>query len=383
MGHVPLMLTSSRSQDRTRISLFPGVYSVLLIVSSRYVRRWNQTGQKFAGEPSISTSFYAGHTLTFWILLLTTYADVCRRLRREVFSWGSHSLSIVLATALTSCAFLFKVAFTFADAPELFRGIPALTPLVAPIRGSYLTPLARLIFVSLALSLVATGVLSPKMVTKDHHPQHVLLSLLLLTQSRATNIPLFLMASIQLHCLKKILSSGAEARTPVLAITTSSLILQHAFFFASGGSNAISSVDLSSAYNGVRGYNVLVVAVLTFVSNWAGPIWWVSGAGVLFDECRRKTTSHSQTENQPTVGRVAMTRRGLGLQYIALTTLFTSMALLGVMVACTVLRTHLFIWTVFSPKYLYSMAWGLGQHLLVNIAGGLAFDSWGLGPAED
>jgi ethanolaminephosphotransferase len=48
-----------------------------------------------------------------------------------------------------------------------------------------------------------------------------------------------------------------------------------------------------------------------------------------------------------------------------------------VMAACTLLRTHLFIWTVFSPKYLYAMAWAVGWHLLVNV--GLGRLLWTLG----
>ena len=39
----------------------------------------------------------------------------------------------------------------------------------------------------------------------------------------------------------------------------------------------------------------------------------------------------------------------------------------AVMAACTLLRTHLFIWTVFSPKYLYAMAWAVGWHLFVSV----------------
>ena len=31
------------------------------------------------------------------------------------------------------------------------------------------------------------------------------------------------------------------------------------------------------------------------------------------------------------------------------------------------MRTHLFVWTVFSPKFLYEAAWGVGVHLGVNI----------------
>lgn len=64
--------------------------------------------------------------------------------------------------------------------------------------------------------------------------------------------------------------------------------------------------------------------------------------------------------------------KGILFQHLALMTVFVTCALVFVMAACTVLRTHLFIWTVFSPKYLYSMAWSLGQHLMVNVGLGSA-----------
>jgi ethanolaminephosphotransferase len=125
--------------------------------------------------------------------------------------------------------------------------------------------------------------------------------------------------------------------------------MQYASFFALGGTNSISSIDLSSAYNGVSGYNVIAVGFLTFVSNWVGPIFW-SSATVLMLMYRR---IDGDTHVLP--------------KYIALQTLFVAVGLLAVMGACTVLRQHLFIWTVFSPKYLYSMAWVLAQHLVVNV----------------
>lgn len=55
----------------------------------------------------------------------------------------------------------------------------------------------------------------------------------------------------------------------------------------------------------------------------------------------------------------------------ALFTFHIATSLVSVMAACTALRTHLFIWTVFSPKYLYSMAWATANHVLVNIVGGI------------
>lgn len=53
--------------------------------------------------------------------------------------------------------------------------------------------------------------------------------------------------------------------------------------------------------------------------------------------------------------------------HVALLTLFTGVMLASVMASCTALRTHLFIWTVFSPKYLFAMAWGVAWHLGITV----------------
>ena len=183
-------------------------------------------------------------------------------------------------------------------------------------------------------------------------PLHDLFTLFLLTQSRATNIPLFLLLEMQYQTLDYLRLSSIE-------ITLTSLLFQHVSFFAFGGSNAISSIDLSNAYNGIDGYNVLAVGILTFCGNWVGPWWWTSATTLLLN-------------GQPK-------RHGEWTQHLTLLSTFVSSSLLFIMLACTALRAHLFIWTVFSPKYLYSMAWTVGQHLCINIGyGSLLFwiGSW-------
>ena len=183
---------------------------------------------------------------------------------------------------------------------------------------------------------------------------HSLLTLFLMTQSRITNIPLFLLFEALLHILKFLRLSAFET-------TLTSLIFQYTSFFVFGGSNAISSIDLSSSYNAVDKYDITTVAILTFCGNWAGPLWWMSATNLLLlRQCRR---------GQPDVL----------FRHLSLLTAFNAANVLAVMLACTALRTHLFIWTVFSPKYLYSMAWSVGQHLLVNVTCGsiiFYFESW-------
>lgn len=169
---------------------------------------------------------------------------------------------------------------------------------------------------------------------------HEALTLFLLTQSRVTNIPIFLILRLQLNVF------ASMELTSVETIVTS-LLIQYLTFFAFGGSNAISSVDLSNAYNGIDNYNVVLVGILTYVGNWAGPIWWTSAVLLL------------------NAGRA----RNETLARMALLTFHVASMLISVMAACTALRTHLFIWTVFSPKYLYTMAWVVIHHLAVNLLG--------------
>ena len=211
-----------------------------------------------------------------------------------------------------------------------------------------------------------------------------LLTLFLVTQARTTNIPLFLFFLIQFDLL-------ARLQLSPLQITITTLVLGQTSFFALGNSNAISSIDLSNAYNGVSGYNILAVGVLVFLSNWAGPVWWSIAGVSLLVRAVCPSDSSAAPENG-TAGRkrwvqmefdnlVAkkedvpaeserLANRPIFFTHATILTLFTSISLLAVMVACTVLRTHLFIWTVFSPKYLFAMSWTLAFHLIVNLGVG-------------
>lgn len=191
------------------------------------------------------------------------------------------------------------------------------------------------------------GLIFPRLARLIHH----LYTVLAITQSRVTNIPLLLLSHYLFHHLSSLPLSIPE-------ITTTSILLQFASFFAFGGSNAISSVDLSSAYNGISNFNVIAVGFLTLVSNWAGPIYWTSATTLLLLDQHRWKNGGKQ--------------KGVLKAHLTGLTIFTTLSVAFVMAACTALRTHLFIWTVFSPKYLYCMAWSLGQHLLINLGFGSA-----------
>lgn len=316
-------------------------------------------------------TFIVANPKFLWSLVLATYAWLLRQLTRPIGQRNPRSFLVSLMGVLIFTAFSFKLAFTNEDSPELV--VKPISTLHEALPKFSLVTRARMVFAGVLVTGTYVVFLSVRGGSKSKEAfgmnpttanptlgcftdaalqemLHHLYTLIALTQSRATNIPLFL-----LHSLQVLFLSTADLSPTDL--TLSSLLLQHASYFAFGGSNAISSVDLSSAYNGVSGFNFFAVAVLIFVGNWAAPIYFSSATTVLLLRAKR--------------------RKGDGpvfARHVAMLTAFVAWSVLFVMVACTVLRTHLFIWTVFSPKYLYSMAWSLGQHLGVNVGvGGLLY----------
>ncbi|KAI1799940.1 alkaline phosphatase-like protein [Daldinia bambusicola] len=346
-----LFYLAIRSTPKTTYK--PFIMGLLALGAMRFTRGWNQTGQKFAGEPDIVTTFVAPNPQLLWSLALATYVMVSFELFQSLRGIPiAIRGSIVVGLAMSAMS--FKLAFTNEDAPELIVG--SAKTLVDLFEGPSLVNRARAVFLGLGLTSVhpfyGLFLRGTKQSKEDAmRALHHLYTLFALTQSRVTNAPLFLLFEAIYLYLSKLHLEAVD-------ITISSLLLQFSSFFAMGGSNAISGVDLSNAYNGVSEFNIFAVGVLTFLSNWAAPVWWTSASNLLLLQTGGSVV-------KPGHDRIFQ-------QHVAILTVFTTVALGFVMVACTTLRTHLFIWTVFSPKYLYSMAWSLGQHLAINVAfGGL------------
>ena len=412
-----LLLTGlSASRSTTEKKWKAAAAGALILAVHRVAIRWNQTGQKHAGEPDIVHAFFPKHHVLMWVLVLGAYGFSAYALARRTFlDLVSLEIAVAAAVTLVLPALVFKLNFTQADAPELVGGLGS------AIRGATasfsLVSQAQLVFGLLGLATatvvtISVGLTRSTVLAKSNGPAvrmtlaerlHYLLALFLMTQTRAPNIPLFLGLQLQLEALSLLLDSPKSrsvgsrrnARSSVMELATSVLLLSHTYFFCMGGSNSISSVDLSNAYNGVADYSVLAVGVLLFASNWTGPIWWCSAAVVLtftrpaaapipdrnmnrgrswIEEERVKLREDARaavhTSSSAEHTGVEDDEVDAWLTYVSSVTAFIAVSLLAVMTACTALRTHLFIWTVFSPKYLYAAAWAVGWHVLVNIGSG-------------
>ncbi|CAI6333296.1 unnamed protein product [Periconia digitata] len=409
-----LFISASRKEWTANFILHP---AIMVLVLHRIIRRWNQTGQKFAGADDIvhSPLFHGSYSIVLWTMIGSAYVDVTNRLSRHVarsiaafeglsgVALGAPDdefdpnrlMAFIAVLPLGVTAFLFKLAFTALDAPELTGGINQ--DLLNWVASLGLVGIARMVFGGIALSAFWISVAEWK--RAQGRRKNVdgngdlavalfdLLTLFLLTQTKAQNIPLYLLFRLQFFFLSTL-------NLDPTSLTTTTLLLTQTSFFALGNSNAISSIDLSTSYNGISGYNVTLVGILLFASNWAGPLYFTAAGTLLLGShgganSTRRHIDTSELDDRDWVREerahlerlarqeniVAERKKDSGRawsDHVSLMTLWTGVSVASVMVACAVLRQHLFIWTVFSPKFLFAMAWGIGFHFVGTIAlGGL------------
>ncbi|KAL5121785.1 major facilitator superfamily transporter protein, partial [Pleosporales sp. CAS-2024a] len=358
---------------------------VMAFALHRVIRRWNQTGQKYAGADDIVNSgIFHGNSFVLWSLVGATYMDVTARLARHIArsiatfdndrrTKGASTdatdtnrlMGMIAVLPLTATAFAFKLAFTAKDAPELTRGIVG--SMMESLEALNLVGLAQMIFGGIVLSGLWISFAEwqrsrtrAKTSRSGNGDLAValfdLVTLFLLTQTKAHNIPIYLFFRAQFFFLSLIHLSPT-------AITLTTLLLTQTSFFALGNSNSISSIDLSNSYNGVSGYNVAAVGLLVFLSNWAGPVYW-SLAGILLLGSHGKQQRFINTSELHKADWIAQEHSYLNdlarkeeksrdgrkdattwVAHVGLLTFWTGVMLMSVMVACTALRQHLFIWT--------------------------------------
>ncbi|KAG2200064.1 hypothetical protein INT47_007709 [Mucor saturninus] len=141
-------------------------------------------------------------------------------------------------------------------------------------------------------------------------------------------------------------------------------------FYLTGHTNSIATIDLSNAYVGVQEYDTLLIGVLTFCSNWACSIWWCMAGWVLIENEEEEEPEQEQEQEKQTKEEE---ENGRWISYMVTQSSLFSLVLGFLSISVTILREHLFIWTVFSPKYLYQIAWTVLYHWVVQVCLGSIF----------
>jgi ethanolaminephosphotransferase len=152
-----LAIRSLRQGNRFALSddwiLPSAVLAVPILACHRLMLRWNQTGQKHAGEPDIVHAFFLSHHVLMWMLILATYVILGIQLARTCLRSamiGDADLAIAFVVILP--AVVFKLNFTQADAPELVLGLGE--KLRAVTANLDLVSQARVVFVMLTFCFI-------------------------------------------------------------------------------------------------------------------------------------------------------------------------------------------------------------------------------------
>ncbi|CAK7339628.1 unnamed protein product [Dovyalis caffra] len=120
--------------------------------------------------------------------------------------------------------------------------------------------------------------------------------------------------------------------------------------FALGNSNTLATIDVAGAYFGLSSHSTLLSGILMFIITYASPMLFLLSMLMYISA---KCTSYLANLQNVDLGHLAKMMLGfsclvpLGLNSILLTS-YTIVLLL--------MRNHLFVWSVFSPKYLYACA---------------------------
>ena len=124
----------------------------MVLVLLRIIRRWNQTGQKWAGEPDISRTFF-DHKIIFWGFVGITYLWNLQSLSSRGFPRFPKLAGRAIGAALITASVTFKLAFTNEDSPELMLWS---SPSSNPDLSVTLVTRARIAFIAISVALVYT-----------------------------------------------------------------------------------------------------------------------------------------------------------------------------------------------------------------------------------
>lgn len=328
-----------------------GVTWIICLAVVRILRGWNSTGNKYANGPDVAKYLQLDENASLlWFFIALYYGQLAEKLWRGCFADINAMAGLIFSFLTVASSFVFKMNMAV-HASEAVPGILKSFAVTIPDDNNpeQLISLARLSFATIGIGLLymASRLLPGKDIRDKQPVTHFsyLLEVFLVNQTRTRNIPIFLFFSL----LRYYVRNNAK---DVASTTIFILILQQVSFFALGNSNSLATVDLANAYNGVGSYNMSIVGILTFVSNWVGPLYWsMTGTAVLLES---RGLQNFKREN------VLTTR-------VIITQFFYTTSLAAIMTTCLAHKHHLFIWTVFSPKLLYAAAWVVAQHGLIDV----------------
>ncbi|EDO17213.1 hypothetical protein Kpol_1035p26 [Vanderwaltozyma polyspora DSM 70294] len=328
---------------------------LVMFVCVRIIRGWNNSGQKYSYDRTISILLNTEYEDFQWYLNIATILYIMLKDSTD------NLISFMFSYNLGSVCILYKVCWTIINQDHVPEPIyKAAIYICRRLSRDYslqdisvveenLIPIARFFFYSvLAIVIAIYGSAKLKLIKNPIKDIQKTLTFLLIFQSPSSYIGLFMVYDILQSSLSSLLVNQYSSN--VMITSTISLVLQYFTFFQFGGTNSIATADLTNAYNGVsEDYNIYFVGFLMCVSNFAPAIYWAMFPWkVIYNQIKPNNKWNVFAENK------------LPIVY------FNCIAGCFLLLSCFILRYHLFIWSVFSPKLCYYATWNIFMNLIVG-----------------
>ncbi|KAF2620271.1 hypothetical protein F2Q68_00042077 [Brassica cretica] len=324
----------------------------LLLISGRLLRGWHQGGVNWTYFPAISKWLVqAGGSYVKWIQLISTFLVIGLGLF-TLFRTGLKRKNVrIQAFGFSICGFLILLhAWRYQG--DIF----------GTDNGATVT--AKVIYLLLSISAVGGALVLPwSMLNKDKSFLAIagdclymigsayvlcwcLLQLLLQQPINSGPILLLLIQILASSCL-----SSKDLHVNEWVEIAAHYYMGMAGHFALGNSNTLATIDVAGAFIGISSHSTILSGILMFMITYASPLLFLLSLVMYIGG---KLRNHSHLAHSDTdLGQLLKLKLG----FPCLVPLcINSILLTAYTVVLLLMRNHLFVWSVFSPKYLYVCA---------------------------
>ncbi|XP_010555410.1 PREDICTED: GPI ethanolamine phosphate transferase 2 isoform X2 [Tarenaya hassleriana] len=181
----------------------------------------------------------------------------------------------------------------------------------------------------------------------------------LLLQQPVNSGAIFLLL-IQMLALSHLFSKGLQVKEWVEVAAL--YFLGMAGHFALGNSNTLATIDVAGAFIGISSHSTVLSGILMFIITYASPMLFLLGLVMYVGAKARR--NHSRGTQNEDLGQLL--KQTLGFPCLV-PLCINSLLLTAYTVVLLLMRNHLFVWSVFSPKYLYVCATAVCTYIGVCI----------------
>eukprot|EP00250_Pteridium_aquilinum_P020571 c24867_g1_i1 orf=246-3212(+) len=187
----------------------------------------------------------------------------------------------------------------------------------------------------------------------------------LLLQQPVNSVPVLLLLLQLISCLVFFNLSGSTLDSWLKVLTL--YCMGSSGHFGMGNTNTLATVDVAGAYIGLSQHSIFLSGLLAFIITYAAPLLYMLGALILISLAKFDANAKGDGN-----GRERWLLEAIALP-CTVPLVLTSVVLVSFTLVMLLMQGHLFIWSVFSPKYIYvcftvlSTYWGVILNALVSL----------------